>query len=228
VIAALARVPVVRLARTPRAWLPLAAWTMLGVAMALLARSEHAPNGADHVLVGAFGALVVPLLAYAIVGGAIGGGSLRASVAPTVAFGAPPARSAGVTVGFAVLVATVLCAGLGAVLAALAHGVDDPPLVRDILVSAYAGALGGAAYAALFAMGASFGRRGGGRTVLLVTDWLLGANSTALALLTPRGHLRNVLGGAPPWGLGERGSAIALVALALVFAVAAVRRTRRP
>jgi hypothetical protein len=106
--------------------------------------------------------------------------------------------------------------------------VDDPPVARDVLASAYAGALGGAAYAALFALGASFGRRGGGRMVLLVTDWVLGANSTALALLTPRGNLRNVLGGAPPWGLGERGSAIALLALAFVFAAAAVRRTRRP
>ncbi len=226
-IAALARVPVARLARTPRSWSYLAAWTALGLAMAAVARSEAAPNGADHVLVGAFGAFVVPLLAYAVVGGAIGGGSLRASIAPTVAFGASPARSAAVTVAFAGLVAAGLCAGLGAVVAAVAHGVDDPPLARDALVSAYAGALGGAAYAALFAMGASFGRRGGGRLLLLVADGLLGANSTALALLTPRGHLRNVLGGAPPWGLGERGSAIALAALTLLFALIAVRRTRR-
>jgi hypothetical protein len=228
VIAALARVPVARLARTPRSWLPVAGWALIGLAMAAVARSEAAPNGADHVLVGAFGALVVPLLAYAIVGGALGGGSLRASIAPTVAFGAPPARSAAVTVVFAALVAAGLSAGLGALLAAVAHGLDDPPVARDALVSAYAGALGGGAYAAFFALGASFGRRGGGRTVLLVADWVLGSNSTALALVTPRGHLRNVLGGAPPWALGERGSAIALVALALLFATTAVGRTRRP
>lgn len=226
-ISALARVPVARLARTPRSWLPVAAWTLLGVAVALLARSESAPNGADHVLVGAFGAYVVPLLAYAIVGGAIGGGSLRGSVAPTVAFGAPPARSAAVTVGLAVLVAAGLCAGLGAVLAAVAHGVDDPPVARDALTSAYAGALGGAAYAAWFAVGASFGRRGGGRAVLLVADWILGSNDGAIALLTPRGHLRNVLGGAPPWGLSERGSAVALLVMVGVLAVVAVRRVRR-
>lgn len=226
-ISALARVPVARLARTPRSWLPVAAWTLLGVAVALLARSESAPNGADHVLVGAFGAYVVPLLAYAIVGGAIGGGSLRGSVAPTVAFGAPPARSAAVTVGLAVLVAAGLCAGLGAVLAAVAHGVDDPPIARDALTSAYAGALGGAAYAAWFAVGASFGRRGGGRAVLLVADWILGSNDGAIALLTPRGHLRNVLGGAPPWGLSERGSAVALLVMVGVLAVVAVRRVRR-
>jgi hypothetical protein len=227
VIAALARVPIARLSRTPRSWLPIAAWTLLGIAMAAVARSGAAPNGADHVLVGAFGALVVPLLAYAIVGGVIGGGSLRASIAPTVAFGAPPGRSAAVTVVFAAALAACVCAGLGALVAAVAHGVDDPPIARDALASAYAGALGGAGYAALFTFGASFGRRGGGRTVLLVADWLLGSNRTALALLTPRGHLRNLLGGAPPWGLGERGSGAALIGLAVVLALVTVRRTRR-
>jgi hypothetical protein len=228
VIAALARVPVARLSRTPRSWLPIAAWTLLGLAMAAVARAEAAPNGADHVLVGAFGALLVPLLAYAIVGGTIGGGSLRSSIAPTVAFGAPPARSAAVTVLFAGLVAACACAGLGAIVAAVAHGVDDPPVARDAMTSAYAGALGGAAYAAFFALGASFGRRGGGRAALLVADWLLGSNSSALALITPRGHLRNLLGGSPPWGLGERGSGVALIGLAVFLALVTVRRSRRP
>jgi hypothetical protein len=195
--------------------------------MAMLARSEGAPNGADHVLVGAFGALVVPLLAYALVGGAIGGGSLRASIAPAVAFGAPPTRSAAVTVGLAALLAAVVCAGLGAVLAVVAHGVDDPPLGHDVLVTAYAGALGGAAYATFFAAGASFGRRGGGRAALLVLDWILGSNDSAIALLVPRAHLRSLLGGAPPWGLSERGSATALLVLAIVLAAVAVRRARR-
>ena len=226
-IAALARVPVTRLARTPRSWVPIAAWLALGLVLAALARSEGAPNGADHVLVGAFGALVVPLLAYTLVGGALGGGSLRVSIAPTVAFGAPPARSAAVTVGLAMVIAAVVCAALGAVVAVVAHGVDDPPASRDALVSAYAGALGGAAYAALFAAGASLGRRGGGRAVLLVLDWILGSNDSAVALLAPRAHLRNLLGGSPPWGMGERGSAVALLVFAMVLAAVAVRRVRR-
>jgi hypothetical protein len=226
-IAALARVPAARLTRTPRSWLPVAGWLLLGLAMAAVARSEAAPNGADHVLVGAFGALVVPLLAYAVVGGVLGGGSLRASVAPVVALGAPRGRSSAVTVGLGMLLAAVLCAALGAVLAAVAHGVDDPPAARDALVSAYAGALGGAAYGGFFAFGASFGRRGGGRAALLVVDWLVGSNGTALALLTPRGHLRNVLGGLPPWELTERTSAVVLLAFALALAAVAIRRASR-
>lgn len=226
-IGALARVPALRLARTPRAWLPMLGWVLVGLGLALLARAQRAPNGADHVLLGAFGALVVPLLAYAAVAAALGSQSLASSVAPLVTFGAPPARAATITVIFAMGIAALPAAILGAIVARLAHGVDDPPAARDALVSAYVGALGAASYAAYFSMGASLGRRGGGRAVLLVVDWLLGSNQTALALVTPRGHLRNLLGGAPPFGLDERGSALALAAIGAVCALIAIRRSRR-
>jgi hypothetical protein len=227
VTGALARPAALRLARTPRAWAPIAAWSALAVGFALAARSSDAPNGADHVLVGAFGALVVPLLAYAVVGGALGGRSLSGACAQLTAFGASPARTAASTVAVAAATTAALVALLGAVVALVAHGVDDPPAAADALTSAYASALGGAAYASLFAMGASFGRRGGGRAVLLVADWLLGSNASWVAMVTPRGHLRSLLGGAGVAALGERVSAGALVALAAVLAVVAVGRVRR-
>jgi hypothetical protein len=227
VTAALLRLPVLRLARSPRAWIPPTAWSVLALGFALAARSDGAPNGADHVLVGAFGALFVPLLAYALVGGVLGGRSLAGSTAPVVAFGASPARAAAVTIVGAIGACAMLAAGLGAAVAAVAHGVDDPPIAHDAVATAYASALGGAAYAALFAMGASFGRRGGGRTVLLVADWLLGSGDSVVAAMTPRGHLRNLLGGAAPAQLGERTSAAVLVALALVFVLVATARARR-
>jgi hypothetical protein len=143
-----------------------------------------------------------------------------------VAFGATPLRAAAATVAVVVAASAAACAVLGAAVAIVAHGSADPPVARDAIASAYAGALGGAAYASLFALGSTFGRRGGGRTVALVADWLLGANATAVALVTPRAHVRNLLGGAPPAGIGERGSAILLILLAVVFATLAVRRTR--
>jgi len=226
-IAALARLPVLRFTRSPRAWMPVAAWSLLGLGFAIAARSDGAPNGADHVLVGAFGALVVPLLAYAVVGGVLGGRSLGGSAAPVVALGASPGRAAGVSIAVALATSTVLAAALGAAVAAVAHGVDDPPLARDAVASAYASALGGCAYAALFTFGASFGRRGGGRTLLLIADWLLGSGQSVLATVTPRGHLRNLLGGAPPAHLSERASAGALVGLTLLFVLVALRRAQR-
>jgi hypothetical protein len=76
-------------------------------------------------------------------------------------------------------------------------------------------------------LGSSFGRRGGGRPVLLVVDWMLGASGGAAALMSPRGHVRNLLGGAPPMDLSERASALLLVALAVVCALWSVRRARR-
>jgi hypothetical protein len=227
VIAALARPPLARLLRTPRALLTLGAWCLLAVGFALAARIRGSAHGADHTLVGAYGALVLPLLAYALVGAVVGARSLAASTAPLVSFGAPPARAAAVAIG----VAVAACAALGAVLAALvalvAHGADDPPAAADALASAYAGLLGGAAYAAWFAVGASFGRRGGGRTVLLVADWLFGVGHGATALVTPRAHLRNLLGGDSPMGWPGRASTAALVGLALACALLAVRRARR-
>lgn len=223
---ALARLPLSRLVRTPRAVLTIAAWTLLAVGFAVAARSQGASHGADRALVDAFGALVVPLLCYAIAGGSLGAGSLSAAGAPAVAFGATPSRASVVIVAVVLGASIASCAVLGAVVAVVAHGSADPPVARDAIASAYAGALGGAAYASLFTLGSTFGRRGGGRTVALVADWLLGANATAVALVTPRAHLRNLLGGTPPAALGERVSSVALLLLAVIFATLAVRRTR--
>jgi hypothetical protein len=120
-----------------------------------------------------------------------------------------------------------MAAVLAALVVVVAHGVDDPPLARDAMVSAYVGALGGATYAAFFAMGASFGRRGGGRTVLLVLDWLIGGATGVLGAVTPRAHLRSLLGGAPCDAMSERASAIWLLGIAVVCGAVAVARAKR-
>jgi len=90
VIAALARPSLARVFRTPRALLALGAWGVLALGFALAARSRGSANGADHVLVGAYGALILPLLAYTLVGAVLGARSLAASTAPLVGFGAAP------------------------------------------------------------------------------------------------------------------------------------------
>jgi hypothetical protein len=224
--AAIARIPLTRLLRTPRALLTTAAWALLAVGFAVATRAQGASHGADHALVGAFGALVVPLLCYAIAGGALGATSLSSASAPAVAFGATPLRATFATLAVVLTASIASCAALGAIVAVVAHGSADPPVARDAFTSAYAGALGGAAYASLFALGSTFGRRGGGRTLALAADWLLGANTTAIALVTPRAHLRNLLGSTPPAALGERASAVALVLLAALFVALTIRRTR--
>ncbi len=225
-MAALARPSIARLLRRPAGWVAIGAWVALACGVAWIARMRGSAHGADHVLVDTVGALVLPLLAYALVRVTFGWGSLRTSTAPVVAFGAQPVRAAAAVIA----VAAITCAAIGALVAAtaafVAHGVSDPPPLRDAATSAYAGALGGMAYAAWFSLGATFGRRGGGCGVLLIVDWILGATAGAGALVTPRGHLRNLLGGSPPMDLTQRASVAALLALTLVCALGAVRRTR--
>ena len=226
-IAALARLPLARLLRTPRAWIAAGAWCALALAVAFAARSQGSARGADHVLVDAYGVLILPVLTYALVGAVLGSArSVSASIAPLVTFGARPARAAGVAIAVAAVACALVAALLAAILAVVAHGAADPPRARDALSSAYAGALGGAAYASWFSLGAALGRRGGGRALLLAVDWGLGANAGAAGLVTPRAHVRNLLGGTPPVGLSERGSAVALVLIAAACAIAAVRRAR--
>lgn len=226
-ILALSRPTLARL-RAPRAWLTLGAWSVLALGFALAARSRDAAHGADHVLVDAFGALILPLIAYTLVGAVVGGRTLARSTAPLVSFGAAPSRAASVTVVIAMVTCAAIAAAVGAIVAVVAHGISDPPAGGDALASAYAGALGGAAYASWFALGSTFGKRGGGRTLLLVVDWLVGLGHGVIALLTPRAHLRNLLGGAPAMGWSERASAVALLVLAAAFALGAITRSRRP
>lgn len=228
-IGVLALAALARLVRAPRTWLALAVWFPLALAIGLFARAQGMVHSADHVLVDVVGALILPLLVYLLVGAMLGAGSVAASVSPLVAFGARPSSVAVTLVG----VGAVACCFCGAVLAAtvalLAHGSGDPPRLRDAIASAYVGGLGAGSYACWFFFGAAFGRRGGGRPIALVLDWLLGTQDGCTALFTPRAHVRNLFGGSPPVDLPERASALALVgicAVCLIFTVYRVRARR--
>lgn len=223
-ILGLARPPAARLLRTPLGWLWAAAWCALAVGAALLTRREGASHGADRVLLGAYAGLALPLLTYSVVGTVVGGRSLPASIAPLVGFGASPTRATLVSIGVCAATCVLLGAALAATVALIAHGVADPPRGHDAATSAYAGALGGGAYAAWFSLGAVLGRRGGGRATLLVLDWVIGTGQGATALLSPRSHVRNLLGGSPPMDLAGRLSATILVVLAIACALVAARR----
>jgi len=227
VIASLGRLPAARILRSSRVWITLGAWCSLVLAFAGVARLEGWAHGADRVLGSVYGALALPFIACALVRAAFGGRSMISSTAPLVAFGASPWRAALASIGVATMATALLGAGLAALVALVAHGVADPPPGRDAIVSAYVGGLGAAAYATWFALGTTFGRRGGGRILFLALDWLLGAAGGATALATPRAHLRNLLGGVSPMNMSERSSAIALVTLAAFCAVLAARLARR-
>jgi hypothetical protein len=223
---ALARVPIARLVRTPRGWLPIAAWAVLAVVSAIVARSHGATTGADHVMRGAFGVLVLPLAAYAIVSASLGGRGLRYAIRGVVDLGAEPRRAAFASVAVAVVAAAITGAVLAAVVCALAHGAHDPPLARDLATSTWIGALGGAAYAAYFSAGSAIGK-GAMRGVFLAIDWIVGAGAGAGALLTPRGHVQSLLGGAHVAEISQRSSSLVLALLVAVYVGLALLLTRR-
>jgi hypothetical protein len=226
VISTVAALPLSRLTRVPRAWVPVLAWAALAVVSALVLRRSgtSATGGALEAI---FGGYALPLLTFTVVGGVLGGDGLARSTRPFAAFGAPPAGVAAVTVGVAVVASALVAALVGAAVAALSHGSTDPPLALDALTSAWVAALGAAAYAAFFSFGASFGRRGGGRAVALVVDWVLGASTGAAGLPVPRAHVRSLLGGDAVMALSGRVSALALVAIVVVFGALAAGRARR-
>jgi hypothetical protein len=195
--------------------------------LAIAARWDGWLHGADRVLIGPFGSLVLPLLAYSVVGTVLGARAFATSVAPLVALGASPGRATLAAVGVSVVACAILGAVLGGAIALVAHGSGDPPSWPDAAASAYAAGLGGAAYAAWFAWGASMAFGGYGRPLLLVVDAIFGAGDGATACFSPRAHLRNLLGGASPMELPQRVSALALVALVVTCALLAGRRAQK-
>jgi hypothetical protein len=224
---ALLELPYARLTRTPRAWIPITAWSLFAFGAALVLHHASPSASANEALQEVFGALALPLLAYAVVGAALGGGGLARGARSLVAFGAPPSRASLAEIVVAAVASALLGSVVGVLVAVLAHGPGDPPLVRDALTTAWIGALGGATYASFFALGASFGRHGGGRAWFLVLEWVFGASHGAVGFVTPRAHVRSLLGGDAVASCSNAESVAMLVVLALAFTSLAVARTRR-
>ena len=225
-IAALARVPLARLTRTRRGWLPLAGWALFALISALSTRSAGLASGADHVMRGTFGFVILPLLTFGVVSATLGGVGLRPSVSGLVALGAPPPRAALASVLVSMAASAVACGIIAAIACAVAHGSADPPLLWDLPMSFGVAFTGGAAYAAFFCAGSAIGR-GAMRGAFLAIDYLVGTAAGFGSLFTPRGHVMSLLGGPQCFELSRRASSVILVALVLVYLGLAVRLSRR-
>jgi hypothetical protein len=208
-----------------RPLLALAFGLALAVAAAVIEVSIAAAGAVDRALLATF-RIVIPLTAYALVADAAGQTHLRGAAWPAARFGV---ACRDVALGIA-LAAALAVAVAGALLAAVtvtvAHASGAPPLVRDVLVSGWIGALAGAAYAGWFSLGGTFLRGGLGRAAPLAADLLLGGSTGVAGALLPHGNAVNLLGGAAPLGLSQPASAGLLALSALVLAVAAAIRCR--
>ncbi len=214
-IAALAALPFARVTRTRRALWPIAGWAVAAVGVTLITR-QLGESSADRAMLGLFAPFVLPLLAYALAGAATGGSSVREGIRPLVAFGAGGSRAALALAAVTGGAAAVLSAVLACALLAIAHRVGDVPLGHDLATTAWVSALAGATHATYFLAGAAFGRRGGGRGVMLFADWLLGSSHGAASLFSPYAHTRSLLGGVAAMGVSQRASSGLLIALMAV------------
>lgn len=212
-----------RLTRVPGVWLPLSAWAVLALTLASWARMHFAARGADAVLLGGWSSLALPLLAYAVVG-CVARDGLGAAARPLVALGVSPTRAAGASVLVAVLFSAGVCAVLGGAVVAIAG--SERPMLVDALTTAWVSGLAAAAYASLFALGATFGTRGSGRSVVLIVDWIVGDGHGTLGFLTPRAHLRSLLGGTPLDRASQGLSITVLAALIVMLGALATHRAR--
>jgi ABC-type arginine/histidine transport system permease subunit len=119
----------------------------------------------------------------------------------------------------------VVAAFVATLVAVVAHDPTAPPRARDAIASAWIGGLTACAYASLFFAGATVGVRGGGRWAALIFDFALGSTTGPFALLCPRAHAINLLGGEPVMMLSQTSSAGVLVLLSIGFGAIAIART---
>jgi len=103
----------------------------------------------------------------------------------------------------------------------------DAASLHDAITCAWIGAMTAGVYVFFFGAASTVGKRGGGRILAFIADWLLGPMVGAGALVFPRSHALNLLGADPVLDLPQTSSYAILLALVLVYAAAAALRTGR-
>jgi hypothetical protein len=208
---------------------PTAVSALLGVALvvvsAAIERRVSSAGAVDRVLAGTFN-LVVPLISFGVAVEVSARGNLRDAVWSAARFGVARRDVALGTIGAAVAAAAALGAGFAALAVSSAHAPGNAPLVSDLFTSAWIAALTAAAYTGWFTLGATFGRRGGGRWIPLVLDFVLGGSTGLAGAILPRAHAVSLLGGVAPLGLPQTSSSVALAVSAVVLATVAALRCR--
>jgi hypothetical protein len=197
------------------------------IGVALLERAQGRSGAADRALSGGAFGIALPLFCYFVVGRACAGASLRDAVLSLARHGVNRTE---LVLGLALVTAAAgaAFAALSAlVVVTLTRGFSDPLLLRDGVSSVWIGIVSGAAYTAALLGASAFGRRGQGRAWLLAADFVLGAGSSFFALPWPKGHIRNLLGGAPVLEQSQLSALIMLLGTSFAFLWFGARRAQR-
>lgn len=200
------------------------------VVIAFVERREGAAGASDRSLAAVF-RFVIPLLAFALSQLPIGTRNLRDAVWPAARYGAhrgfvavghvlagasAAAMASLITVVLVVLVAR---AGAGTV-------PGEMTLASDLLTTAWIAPLVAIAYATWFGLGATFGRSGGGRGIVLLADFVVGSLGL-FGVLLPRGSAYNLIGLAAPLDVPQRAVSGVLVVVSIVCLALGALRCRR-
>ena len=209
--------------------------SILGLAIALAAvsavawleRRSGSNVAADRALTGVALGIVLPLLSHGTVARALAGTHFETSLSELARFGGNR-RIIALGVGTALAVVLAVSGALvAAVAVVVVRAPADPALASDVATSTWIGALAGASYAAWFSLGSTIGRSGGGRTALLILDFIAGASVGLSAMFWPRGHIRNLLGGEPVWLMPQWTATLALLLLTAAYFTLSLWRVRR-
>jgi hypothetical protein len=197
----------------------------LGVA--LLERAHGRVGAADRALAGGAFGVALPLITYYLASRACGGGSLREAVAPLARHGLDR-RQLALGLALPPMIVAAALGALGSVLVVVAtRGPSDPEMARDALTSLWIGMVAGPAYVAAFVGASALGRRGRGRSWLLLADFVLGATHSFIAFPWPKAHVRNLLGGSAPLELSQLAAVLTLVGMSLAFLLLGALRSPR-
>lgn len=203
-----------------RAWLVVLVATGAVAAKGLATRAPTA-RGVDRALLDLTLPFVVPLVCYALFELVHRRARTTDVLEPLARHGADRRRLA-LGALLALACACALAAALLASVAALSAMTPSVDLVRELDACTWGGALTGAGYAGLLALGSLRGRAG--RLWLLLGDLVFGSGSGLFAIPWPRGHARNLLGGAAVLDASPAFSAFLLALLGATYLLHAASR----
>jgi hypothetical protein len=192
-------------------------FALIAVALVALLQRRAAPFDApDQVLEGIAFGIALPLTAYGISMRSFSRTRIDVSLGEIARFGG--SRRGGVAGSvLVVMLSSAVCGALfGAIAILVTRAPHDPLLFRDAFTSTWIGALGGASYAAYFALGSQFGSSGGGRFWFLMLDWIVGGGTTIMSLPLPRAHIENLIGAPAVMGLPQWSATLALFLITLL------------
>lgn len=202
----------------------------LGLAFALalaatFVQRRVGSSGAVDRSLGTIFTWIIPLSSFATVSAVIGSRSLKDAVWPVARFGLPR-QSVAVAVtlanAFACAVVAVLLAWVALV---FAHTSSSVPLGSDLFTTGWIALFTGVSYGAWFSLGAAFGRRGGGRGIVLALDFVLGKLGL-FGVVFPRGNAENLLGFDAPLHVSQPASSALLIGVSLIVTGLVYLKTR--